>query len=136
MSDDLNPRLSPFRSAPNALTLLRICLAPFLVATVLENRYALGFALFIVAGLTDALDDGVSAVYSFFDPDEGRRSLGTWLVVQLIERVRRLGQRYVYLGYWIAESRKMAYKTRFQPLEALGPGGWALLEPTGPDESG
>jgi len=86
--------------------------------------------------LTDALDDGVSAVYSFFDPDEGRRSLGTWLVVQLIERVRRLGQRYVYLGYWIAESRKMAYKTRFQPLEALGPGGWALLEPTGPDESG
>ncbi len=79
--------------------------------------------------LTDALDDGVSAVYSFFDPDEARRSLGTWLVVQLIERVRRLGQRYVYLGYWIAESRKMAYKTRFQPLEALGPGGWALLEP-------
>lgn len=86
--------------------------------------------------LTDALDDGVSAVYSFFDPDEERRSLGTWLVVQLIERVRRLGQRYVYLGYWIAESRKMAYKTRFQPLEALGPGGWALLEPATPDKPG
>jgi len=86
--------------------------------------------------LTDALDDGVSAVYSFFDPDEPRRSLGTWLVVQLIERVRHLGRRYVYLGYWIAESRKMGYKTRFQPLEALGPGGWALLDPTSPDKSG
>lgn len=82
--------------------------------------------------LTDALDDGVSAVYSFFDPDESKRSLGTWLVLQLIERVRRLGQRYVYLGYWIAGSRKMSYKTRFQPLEALGPNGWALLEPARP----
>jgi arginyl-tRNA--protein-N-Asp/Glu arginylyltransferase len=79
--------------------------------------------------LTDALDDGVSAVYSFFDPAETRRSLGTFLVLQLIARTRRLGQRYVYLGYWIAESRKMAYKTRFRPLEALGPGGWALLDP-------
>jgi leucyl-tRNA---protein transferase len=79
--------------------------------------------------LTDALDDGVSAVYSFFDPAETRRSLGTFLVLQLIARTRRLGQRYVYLGYWIAESRKMAYKTRFRPLEALGPGGWAPLDP-------
>jgi arginyl-tRNA--protein-N-Asp/Glu arginylyltransferase len=79
--------------------------------------------------LTDILDDGVSAVYSFFDPAESKRSLGTWLVLQLIARVRRLGQRYVYLGYWIAESRKMGYKTRFRPLEALGPNGWALLDP-------
>ena len=84
--------------------------------------------------LTDVLDDGVSAVYSFFDPDENRRSLGTWLVLQLIERVRRLARRYVYLGYWIAGNRKMGYKTRFQPLEALGPGGWALLDPTPPSE--
>jgi arginine-tRNA-protein transferase len=79
--------------------------------------------------LTDILDDGVSAVYSFFDPTEIRRSLGTYLVLQLIARTRRLGQRYVYLGYWIGESRKMAYKTRFRPLEALGPAGWALLDP-------
>ena len=78
--------------------------------------------------LTDELDDGVSAVYSFYEPDEKRRSLGTWLVLALIERVRHLCQRYVYLGYWIEESRKMGYKTRFQPLEALGPSGWAPLD--------
>ncbi len=78
--------------------------------------------------LTDELDDGVSAVYSFYEPDEKRRSLGTWLVLALIERVRHLGQRYVYLGYWIEESRKMGYKTRFRPLEALGPVGWAPMD--------
>jgi arginine-tRNA-protein transferase len=79
--------------------------------------------------LADALDDGISAVYSFYDPAESKRSLGTWLVLQLIRRVRQRGRRYVYLGYWIAESRKMGYKIRFRPLEALGPGGWTLLEP-------
>ena len=79
--------------------------------------------------LTDDLDDGASAVYSFYDPDQPKRSLGTWLVVALIERARRLGRPYVYLGYWIAGSRKMAYKTRFRPLEALGPGGWAPFSP-------
>lgn len=79
--------------------------------------------------LTDDLDDGASAVYSFYDPDQPKRSLGTWLVVALIERARQRGRPYVYLGYWIAGSRKMAYKTRFQPLEALGPQGWAPFVP-------
>jgi arginine-tRNA-protein transferase len=79
--------------------------------------------------LTDELDDGASAVYSFYDADQPKRSLGTWLVVALIERARRLGRPYVYLGYWIAGSRKMAYKTRFRPLEALGPNGWTPFEP-------
>jgi arginine-tRNA-protein transferase len=79
--------------------------------------------------LADSLDDGISAVYSFYDPDDGKRSLGTWLILQLIERVKRQGKRYVYLGYWIAGSRKMNYKTRFQPLEALGPAGWTRIEP-------
>jgi arginine-tRNA-protein transferase len=79
--------------------------------------------------LADSLDDGISAVYSFYDPDENRRSLGTWLILQLIERVRRQEQRYVYLGYWIAGSRKMGYKTRFQPLEALGAAGWTRIDP-------
>jgi len=75
--------------------------------------------------LTDDLDDGASAVYSFYDPDQPKRSLGTWMVVELIARARLTGKPYVYLGYWIAGSRKMAYKTRFQPLQALGPTGWA-----------
>lgn len=79
--------------------------------------------------LTDDLDDGASAVYSFYDPDQPKRSLGTWLVVALIERARQRGRPYVYLGYWIAGSRKMAYKTRFQPLEALGPHGWVPFVP-------
>jgi len=78
--------------------------------------------------LTDLLDDGVSAVYSFFEPGLPKNSLGTYLVRQLVDRVRRTGGRYVYLGYWIAQSPKMGYKTRFRPLEALGPGGWAALD--------
>jgi len=75
--------------------------------------------------LTDDLDDGSSAVYSFYDPDQPKRSLGTWMVVALIQRAQAMGRPYVYLGYWIAGSRKMAYKTRFQPLQALGGNGWA-----------
>jgi len=78
--------------------------------------------------LTDVLDDGVSAVYSFFEPGLPKNSLGTFLVRQLIDRVRRTGGRYVYLGYWIAQSPKMGYKTRFRPLEALGPNGWRQLD--------
>jgi arginine-tRNA-protein transferase len=78
--------------------------------------------------LTDELDDGASAVYSFYDPAQPKRSLGTWLVVELIARAARMDRPYVYLGYWIAGSRKMAYKTRFQPLEALGAAGWAPFD--------
>jgi leucyl-tRNA---protein transferase len=79
------------------------------------------------ACLVDVLDDGLSAVYSYFDPEERRRSLGTLLVLALIDAARERGLRYVYLGYWIAESRKMAYKARFRPLEGFGAAGWRLL---------
>jgi arginyl-tRNA--protein-N-Asp/Glu arginylyltransferase len=79
------------------------------------------------ACLLDVLDDGLSAVYSFFDPDERRRSLGTLLVLALVEAARQRALPYAYLGYWIAESRKMAYKARFHPLEALGTDGWRPL---------
>jgi arginine-tRNA-protein transferase len=82
----------------------------------------------IAACLADWLDDGPSAVYSFFDPDLDRRSLGTYMVLWLIAAARAEARPYVYLGYWIRESAKMAYKTRFQPLEALGPEGWRVLE--------
>jgi arginine-tRNA-protein transferase len=82
----------------------------------------------LVAGcLLDLLDDGCSAVYSFFEPAEHARSLGTFIIHWAIADTRMRGQRYVYLGYWIAQSRKMAYKTRFRPLEALGPRGWRDL---------
>jgi len=77
--------------------------------------------------LVDRSSDGLSAVYSFFDPDRAADSLGSFIVLRLIEEARRRGLPYVYLGYWIAASRKMAYKTRFRPLEALGPEGWSCM---------
>jgi leucyl-tRNA---protein transferase len=79
------------------------------------------------ACLVDALDDGYSAVYSFFEPADTKRSLGTYMVLWLILRARIRALPYVYLGYWIADSDKMSYKTRFRPLEALGAQGWQAL---------
>jgi leucyl-tRNA---protein transferase len=81
------------------------------------------------ASLIDRLDDGVSAVYSFYDPSARRRGLGTWSILWLVEECRRARKPYVYLGYWIADSPKMAYKARFTALERLLPGGWAEFRP-------
>jgi len=81
--------------------------------------------------LLDRMNDGLSAVYSFFDPDSpARRSLGTYMVLWLIQQARTEGLDYVYLGYWIEDSRKMSYKSKFQPLEAFGPEGWYRLSET------
>jgi arginyl-tRNA--protein-N-Asp/Glu arginylyltransferase len=80
------------------------------------------------ACLTDWLADGLSAVYSFFDTDQDKRSLGTFAVLWLIGRARSLGLPYVYLGYWVPESRKMAYKARFRPSEILVSGAWHRLD--------
>nr|WP_321986747.1 arginyltransferase [uncultured Lichenicoccus sp.] len=78
--------------------------------------------------LTDRLGDGLSAVYSFFAADRASRSLGSFAITWLIERARLLDLPYVYLGYWVADSRKMAYKARFRPTEILAGGAWRLLE--------
>ena len=72
--------------------------------------------------LTDILADGLSMVYSFYEPDHEDCSPGTFMILEHIERARRLGLPYVYLGYWVEESRKMAYKARFTPQERLGMG--------------
>jgi arginyl-tRNA--protein-N-Asp/Glu arginylyltransferase len=77
--------------------------------------------------LADRLADGISAVYSFFEPEESRRSLGTYAILSLIDAARTQSLPHVYLGYWVAESRKMAYKTRFHPTEILSGGGWRRL---------
>ncbi len=79
--------------------------------------------------LTDRLGDGLSAVYSFFTPEHAARSLGSFAITWLIERARTLGLPYVYLGYWVADSRKMAYKARFRPTEILSGGAWRILDP-------
>ncbi|CAK0744142.1 Aspartate/glutamate leucyltransferase [uncultured Gammaproteobacteria bacterium] len=81
------------------------------------------------AMLVDRVGQGHSAVYSFFNPLMTHRSLGTFLVLSLIDLCRQEGLLYLYLGYWIEGSRKMSYKARFQPLEALGAGGWRELAP-------
>jgi arginine-tRNA-protein transferase len=81
----------------------------------------------IAVALTDVLGDGLSMVYSFFEPDEAARSLGTLMVLDHIARARRMGLAYVYLGYWVRGSRKMDYKSRFLPQERLTPDGWARI---------
>jgi arginyl-tRNA--protein-N-Asp/Glu arginylyltransferase len=75
--------------------------------------------------LCDRLSDGLSMVYSFFDPDLSARSLGTYMILEHVEFARMLGLPYVYLGYWIKGSPKMDYKTRFTPQEILTSDGWA-----------
>ena len=79
------------------------------------------------ACLTDRLGDGLSAVYSYFAPGDERRSLGTYTILWLIRRAREMNLPYVYLGYWVPESRKMAYKARFRPSEVLQRGAWRVL---------
>lgn len=78
----------------------------------------------VAAMLYDALPDGGSAVYSFFDSALSAQSPGTWMVLALAQALRAAGGEYLYLGYWIAASRKMAYKARFQPLEILLENEW------------
>jgi arginine-tRNA-protein transferase len=74
--------------------------------------------------LTDEMADGLSMVYSFYDPGQTSRSLGTFMILDHIERAKRMGLPYLYLGYWVEGSKKMAYKARFMPQERLMPQGW------------
>ena len=78
--------------------------------------------------LTDVLNNGLSMVYSFFDPVEVSRSLGSYLILDHVERARRMGLPYVYLGYWVKGSDKMDYKNRYQPLEKLTASGWVRMD--------
>ncbi len=82
----------------------------------------------MAVAVTDVLSDGLSMVYSFFDPDAADRSLGTFMILDHIERARAMGLPYVYLGYWVQGSKKMDYKGRFLPQERLMASGWSRVE--------
>jgi arginyl-tRNA--protein-N-Asp/Glu arginylyltransferase len=88
-----------------------------------------GDGALVAVMLMDRMTDSLSAVYSFFDGSLARRSLGTYMILWMVEYARTLALPYVYLGFWIDASDKMAYKARFQPLEALSDGGWTVRQP-------
>ena len=80
-----------------------------------------------MVSIIDVLDDGLSSVYTFFDPDMPKSSFGTYNIMWQIEQARQLDLPYVYLGYWIERSEKMAYKINYRPIEALYQGKWVEL---------
>jgi len=82
----------------------------------------------VMIAVVDQIDDGISAVYTFFDPERDRDSLGVYGVLWQIELAKRLELPYVYLGFWIAESRKMAYKKQYPPLQGLVDSRWQVLD--------
>lgn len=82
----------------------------------------------LIAGcLIDRISDAFSAVYSYYDPQERNRGLGNFMILWLVETAASIGLSYVYLGYWIEDCDKMAYKTRYRPIELLGDDGWETL---------
>ena len=91
-------------------------------------------ARLLAVAVVDRLADGLSAVYTFFDPGAYRRSLGTYAIIQQITEARRLGLTWVYLGYWIAECDKMRYKATFRPYEVFRNGRWC--RPPGQNDVG
>ena len=85
----------------------------------------------IAVALTDVLSDGISMVYSFYDPKIEHMSLGTYMILEHVEYARTLGLPYLYLGYWIEGSKKMDYKGRFLPQQRLAPSGWLRIDASG-----
>lgn len=81
----------------------------------------------IAIAVVDALQDGLSAIYTFFDPAVSQRSLGGFAVMWQIEKAKELGLDYVYLGYWIRDCQKMAYKSEYRPLELYINSRWTAL---------
>ena len=80
-----------------------------------------------MVSIVDELADGLSSVYTFFDPLVAQASYGTFNILWQIEEAKRRGLQYVYLGYWIGQSRKMSYKNQFKPIEGLSRGEWKRL---------
>jgi arginine-tRNA-protein transferase len=81
-----------------------------------------------MVSLVDVVEDGLSSVYTFFDPDLPQAGFGTYNILWQADLCRRLGLPYLYLGYWIAESEKMAYKAKFRPVQGLVNGSWQRID--------
>ena len=90
-------------------------------------EYRVDGGALVGACVTDVLADGLSRVYSFYEPDMPERSFGSYMILDHIARVRKMGLRHLYLGYWVEGSRKMGYKAKFTPQERLGMSGWELI---------
>lgn len=82
----------------------------------------------VAVAVTDRIPDGISAVYTFFDPELAPRSLGIFAVLSQLSHAQRLGLPYLYLGYWIADCQKMRYKADFRPIELLVQGRWQTFD--------
>ena len=97
------------------------------IATLWENSRIIEFRLqerLIAASVVDILDDGLSAIYTYYCPEQEKRSLGTLAILEIAKLAVEEQLSYVYLGYWIEACQKMSYKTRFQPIEMLVNGHW------------
>ena len=104
--------------------------AHFLLQTHVETRLVelRDNGLLRAVCIIDLLPDGMSSVYTFYDPESSGSGLGTYAVLWQIEQCRRLGLPNLYLGYWIRDSQKMAYKANFHPLEVYREGKWQAAE--------
>ncbi|UTW45804.1 arginyltransferase [bacterium SCSIO 12696] len=90
----------------------------------------------LACSVVDVLDRGISAIYTYFDPAEDGRSLGTMAILSALDQARQLNLSYVYLGYWIESCAKMRYKTRFKPIDILIDGNWQEYEDKRPKRGG
>lgn len=101
--------------------LLQSCAETFFIELWKDNK------LMSVAAC-DRVDDGLSAVYTFFDPYESKRSLGVYSILQQMQWVKNLGLNYLYLGYWVPHAAKMSYKAQYTPFEVLLDGQWHTIQ--------
>ncbi len=97
------------------------------------STYRDGKSVPVAVCLSDILEDGLSMVYSFFEPDLAKDSIGTYMILDHIRLAQESGLPYVYLGYWVQGSPKMGYKSKFQPLETYRDGGWQPLNAMPPE---